>query len=274
MACIGDETQTESSDVTPAWRQNESHPRAEIKSVNIRIQTTTTAVTTVIGALTGGSAGELVQSITEKQTCRALRIFIRAVVGAVVGSQYKPLIMTITIIAVLVAILLVVCWAIAMIGVRAGVIMKTIVTAITGQTGIAADSITVITLEIFFGIYPGLSVGMRDGIGQMPVRNAVYNGGRAIAAISVITAILAVTGLPVYQAVMALAVNMFVIFISTTIWAVIFRICAAILALEFKISIDALIKVAVFILATRGIHAAVIILILLLWRKIFDPELL
>ena len=271
MACIGDETQTESSDVTPAWRQNESHPKAEIKSVNTGIQTITTAVTTVIGALTGGLAGELVQSITEKQSCRALGIFIRAVVGAVVGSQYKPLIMTMTIIAVLVAIPLVLCWAIIMLEVRAGVFMKTIVTAITGKTGKEANIIMVRTLEMILGIYPGLSVGMRDGIGQMPARNAVYNGGTAIAAIAVITAILAVTGLPVYQAVMALVVD---IFISTTIWAVFFRICAAILALEFKISIDALMKVAVFILATTGIDAAVIILILFLWRKFFDPELL
>ena len=269
MACIGDETQTESSDVTPAWRQNESHPRAEIKSVNTGIQTITTAVITVIGALTGGLAGELVRAITEKQSCRALGIFIRAVVGAVVGSQYKPLIMTMMIIAVLVAIPLMLCWAIIMLEVRAGVFMKTMVTAITGKTGKEANIIMVRTIEMILGIYPGLSVGMRDGIGQMPARNAVYLGGRAIAAIAVITAILAVTGLPVYQAVMALVEGMFDIFISTTIWAVIFRICAAILALEFKISIDALMKVAVFTLATTGIDAAVIILILFFVEEVF-----
>ena len=264
MASIGDETQTESSAVAPAGRQNELQSGAEIGSVKT---TTATAVTRVIGAvLIGGLAWALVWAITEKQTYRALGILIGAAVGAVVRTRHEQLIMRVTIIAVLVAIVLVVCWAIFMIGYRVEVIIKKIVTAITGETGKKADIITYLTIWMFHGIYPGLSIRTRNGFGIIPARDIVYIGGGATVLIPVITAVIAVIGVPVYQTVMVLVVDVFAALISTIIWAAIFKICAAIFALEFKISIDAVMKVAVFFMAAIGLNRAFLILILLLWE--------
>ena len=267
MACIGDETQTESSDVTPAWRQNELHPRAENRSVNTRLKTTT-AVMTVIGAvLIGGLAWALMWAITEKQIYRALGILIGAAVGAVVGARHEILILRIAIISVLVAIVVVVCWAIIMIGLRAAVIMKALVTAVTGETGKEANAIIVLIFGMFLmGICPGLLVDTRGGIWQMPPRNAVYFGGGATAVMAVITVVMIVTGVPVYGAVMVFVACVCAVLGATKFWAESFTTYAAIFALEFKMSIDAVIKVAVFILASIAFYTALLILILWLWK--------
>ena len=270
MACIGDETQTESSAVTPAWRQNELHPRAENRSVNTRLKTTT-AVMTVIGAvLIGGLAWALMWAITEKQIYRALGILIGAAVGAVVGARYELLILRIAIISVLGAIVVVVCWTIITTGLRAAVIMKTLITAITGETAEANTVILMVFGTFLMGICPGLLVRTRDGFWQMPPRNALYFGGGATAVMAVITAFMVTTGVPVYQAVVLLVTNVLAVLIATNTWADIFTTYAAIF--ELKKSIDGVIKVAVFILAIIGLYTAFVILILLLLKKIFDPK--
>ena len=264
---IGDETQTEVSAVTPALRQNESHPREKVRSVN----TNTAAVKTALGAvLLGGLEWALVWAITEVETYRALGVLIGATVGAaVVGVRHEVLILRIMAIVILFPILLVVFWAIIIIvGLQAAVIMKPIVKTITGKDGMETNLIIAVTMIVLvLGIFSGLLVGIRNGFRQIPLRDVVHFGGGVTAGIAVIAVILADIGVPDYQVVMALVAFVFALLISTIIWAAFFRICALIFAFEFKISINAAMKAAIIILAIMGYCTAVVILIISLCKK-------
>ena len=257
MACIGDETQTEVSAVTTAWRQNESHPMPEIRSVNTRLQTTTAVIGTVV---IGGLAWLLVWAITEEQTYRALGILIGAAVGAVVGARHEVLILRIMV------ILMVVCWVIILTGLRLAVIIKAIVKTITGKDWMEVNLIIAVTITAsVLGIILclGLSVGIRYEVWQMLAGDVVYFGGGATAVIAVIAVIVAVIGIPVHSEIMTLVVTMCGVLISRMIWAAIHRICAPIFALEFKLSCDAIIKAAVSILVIMGFYTAVEIIIII-----------
>ena len=255
MACIGDETQTEVSAVTTAWRQNESHPMPEIRSVNTRLQTTTAVIGTVV---IGGLAWLLVWAITEEQTYRALGILIGAAIGAVVGARHEVLILRIMV------ILMVVCWVIILTGLRLAVIIKAIVKTITGKDWMEVNLIIAVTITaLVLGILClGLSVGIRYEVWQMLTGDVVYFGGGATAVIAVIAVIVAVIGIPVHSEIMTLVVTMCSVLISRMIWAAIHRICAPIFALEFKLSCDAIIKAAVSILVIMGFYTAVEIIII------------
>ena len=189
MLCIGDD---EFSPVTSAWRQNESHPMAEVRRVNTGLKTIT-AVTTVTGAALLGGLVWAVWAITKVQVYRGLGILIGAAVGAVVGVRHELLILRIVAIAVLNTVLLVVCVAIIKIALRAAVVMKRIEIETIGIS---------VGLVLLNGEFLGLLVWMRDGFRQMPARHVLYFGGGATAGIVVVALIVAAIGVPVYPAVM------------------------------------------------------------------------
>ena len=253
MLCIGDD---EFSAVTSASRQNESHPMAEVGSVNTRLKTITT-VTTVIGAvLLGGLAWALVWAITKVQVYRGLGILIGAAVGAVLGARHELLILRIVTIAVLNAVLLVVCVTIIIIAVRAAVIMKRIEIANIGISAI---------FVLLKGKFLVFLDWMRDGFWQRPSRYVLYFGGGATVGIILVALNVAVNGVPIYPAVMTLVSNMVVLLISIMAWAATFRKCAPIFALE---SNNAVMKAVVILLYTMGFCAAVVILLLSLCKII------